>query len=55
MPTAQKHMRPRKPIPHQEVLSKLPADERAAIKKEANKLREEYRQQQLREADDDWC
>ena len=50
MPTDQKNIRTRKPISHRELLKKLPASERAAIKKEANKLREEYRLQQLREA-----
>ena len=53
MPTAQKHTRPRKPIPYEEVLNELPADERAAIKKGTEKLLKEYRQQQLREVDED--
>ena len=50
MTTDQKHIKARNPIPYEEVLKELPASERAAIKKEAKKLREEYRLQQLREA-----
>ena len=50
MPANQKTNRSRKPIRHSELLKKLPANERAAIKKEAQTLREEYRLQQLREA-----
>ena len=50
MPTDQKNIRTRKPISHRELLKKLPASERAAIKKGAEKLLAEYRLQQLREA-----
>ena len=40
----------RKPIPYEEILKELPADERTAIRKGTKKLLAEYRLQQLREA-----
>lgn len=50
MQTDHKNTRIRKPIPYEEVLKELPADEQAAIKKGTTKLLAEYRLQQLREA-----